>query len=302
MRLASLTPSNTELAAFLGLGESVVGVDDWSDWPSLLVDRAAKLGPDLQIDLGRVAGLEPDLVLASLSVPGMERVVEGLEERGLPHIVLAPKSLGAVVEDARRLGRAVGVPVRGDALARAMQTGLAAIGDGVRGAVAAEGRPRVYWEWWPKPAIAAGGPGWMSELLAVAGGENVFADRPEESLEVSPDEVVDAAPDQFAACWCGSLQRVQALARVRQREGWDGVSALGRDEHVLLLPESLFGRPGPRLVEGARSLAAALHPSAAGELPPAFAWLPDDLKSDLPLTDPMTEPQRGAAPPGVRHE
>ena len=72
MRLVSLCPSNTEILFALGLGPKVVGVDDWSDWPEEAKDLP-RVGGDLNADLDRVAGLRPDLVLASLSVPGMER-------------------------------------------------------------------------------------------------------------------------------------------------------------------------------------------------------------------------------------
>ncbi len=89
MRLVSLCPSNTEIACGLGLGPQLVGVDDWSDWPPEVAGKP-RVGSDLTADLDRVAALSPDLVLASLSVPGMERNVAGLAARNLPHIVLDP--------------------------------------------------------------------------------------------------------------------------------------------------------------------------------------------------------------------
>src|SRR5512146_116863 len=108
MRLVSLCPSNTEILFALGLGEQVVGVDDWSDWPAE-VAGLPRVGGDLTSDLDRVAALRPDLVLASLSVPGMERNVEGLGARGLPHLVLNPHSLDEVLGDILAVGEACGV-------------------------------------------------------------------------------------------------------------------------------------------------------------------------------------------------
>ncbi|MDX1612036.1 MAG: ABC transporter substrate-binding protein, partial [Candidatus Thermoplasmatota archaeon] len=87
-RIVSLAPSNTELVAFLGLADHLVGVDDWSDWPPSVL-HLPQVGPDLQIDMDAVVELDPDLVLASLSVPGMEPVVEALAATGLDHLVLA---------------------------------------------------------------------------------------------------------------------------------------------------------------------------------------------------------------------
>lgn len=73
MRVASLCPSNTEILAYLGLTDQLVAVDDYSDWPAA-VNTLPKLGPDLSIDMNAVEKAKPDLVLASLSVPGMEKI------------------------------------------------------------------------------------------------------------------------------------------------------------------------------------------------------------------------------------
>src|SRR5574342_66369 len=91
-RIVSLAPSNTEIAFALGLGPQVVGVCDDSDFPKG-VEAVTRVGRDLQIDATKVAGLKPDLVLASLSVPGMERCVNAVRAQGLEALVLAPTRL-----------------------------------------------------------------------------------------------------------------------------------------------------------------------------------------------------------------
>src|SRR3972149_12020451 len=106
-RIVSLTCSNTEILFALGLGARVIGVDDWSDFP-LEVKALPKVGPDLKIDMAKVAALEPDLVLASLSVPGMERNLPGLERLGLPFLVLEPRSLDDVFKDIETISAATG--------------------------------------------------------------------------------------------------------------------------------------------------------------------------------------------------
>src|SRR5690606_14154443 len=88
-RIVSLCPSNTEILYLLGLKDRIVGVDDYSDWPKE-VNRLPKCGPDLDIDIDKVKSLRPDLVIASLSVPGMEKNIEGLKREGIPHLILAP--------------------------------------------------------------------------------------------------------------------------------------------------------------------------------------------------------------------
>ncbi len=80
MRLISICPSNTELLAYLGLTSQLVGIDDYSDWPTS-IQNLPRLGPDLSIRMDEVEALNPDLVLASLSVPGMERNIDQLVKR-----------------------------------------------------------------------------------------------------------------------------------------------------------------------------------------------------------------------------
>jgi len=84
MRIVSLTCSNTEIVCALGLSHYLVGVDNHSDYPAEVVAHLPRVGPDLDIDAQRVAALKPDLVLASLTVPGHERILDRLRAAKLP--------------------------------------------------------------------------------------------------------------------------------------------------------------------------------------------------------------------------
>lgn len=104
MRLISICPSNTELVAYLGLVDQLVGVDDFSDLP-IAVKNLPQLGPDLSINMDALEALRPDLVLASLSVPGMEKNIQALKERNIPHIVFNANSLDEIAQDLLTLGK-----------------------------------------------------------------------------------------------------------------------------------------------------------------------------------------------------
>lgn len=279
MRLASLTPSNTEVVAFLGKLDELVARDDFSDWPPAVED-VTNVGPDLQIDVDELAGLDPDLVLAARSVPGMEEVNERLAEADLPHVVLAPKSLADIQDEVHQIANALGVEERGRRLAAAMGEGIAAI----EAALADVEPVDVYWEWWPNPAYTPGNEGWTHEVIAKAGGRNVFGDRDTQSLAVELAEVQAADPDVVAMCWQGTLHPKQNRERFRKREegAWGKLRA-AKTDRILLMPEELYGRPGPRIVEGLRQLAAELHPDRRASLPEPYAWVPDELKGKLPL-------------------
>lgn len=110
-RLVTLAPSNAEVVDALGAFDRVFACEDSSDYPAS-VAKLPRLGPDLDPDLERVAALTPDLVLSSLSVPGMERVVTELRARGIPQVVLAPRSVAEVLDDLRRVGERLGLSAR----------------------------------------------------------------------------------------------------------------------------------------------------------------------------------------------
>jgi iron complex transport system substrate-binding protein len=256
-RIVSLSASNTEILCALGLAEHLVGVDTWSDYPPA-VRTLPKVGRELDIDMAAVAALQPDLVAACLSVPGMERNIPRLEEAGLPYVAVAPVGLESVFDNIRRLGEATDRQQHAADLVDRLQGRLEAVRRRV--ATVAE-RPRVYWEWWPQPLVAAAGKSWMTTIIAMAGGDNVFADREEESAKVQLEEVLVRRPDVILACWCGARTPPTA-ERVAARPGWESATAV-QSGRVHVLPEAYFARPGPRLADGLELLAAVLHPERA---------------------------------------
>lgn len=254
MRVVSLAPSNTEIVWALGLAHLLVGVDDHSDFPPEVVATLPRVGPDLQVDVDRVEALRPDLVLASLSVPGMERNVEELRRRGIPHLTLNPTDLEGVLADIRAVGEALGVPDRAEELIRSLRARMEAV---ARRHAGADPPLRVYWEWWPRPLIVPGRHSWINEMCRLAGARNVFEDLDAASRPVQPEDVLSRDPDAIVVCWCGSLQRVQDAEKVRSRPGWERVRAV-REGRIYAVPEELFGRPGPRLADGVDLLASLL--------------------------------------------
>lgn len=252
-RVVSVVASNTEIVCALGLGERLVGLDNFSDFPPE-VQHLPRVGRDLEIDVARVAALRPDLVLASLSVPGMERVVARLGEAGLAFVVVPSGSWQRLWDGITLVAEALGAPERG----RDLGAELRARAERVAASVPPDApRPSVYWEWWPRPPITAGGPSWITEMCALAGGRNLFADLERESGPVEPDEVARRDPDIVALCYCGA-RKLPDPAKLLERPGWAGLSAM-RKKRVYTFLEPCFGRPGPRLLDGLEHLAAILR-------------------------------------------
>lgn len=245
-RVVALACSNTEIVCALGCAHLLVAVDDHSDFPVGVVNALPRVGPDLGIDVERVASLSPDLVLASLSVPGHERVVENLKRKGLPFIAPEPRSVEDVYANIRQIGALLSVPERADALVAEMQRELAP-------APPSASAPRILIEWWPKPVIAPGRDSWVNQVLAAAGAQNPLAERAVKSTPLSDEDAAALRPDASVISWCGVRLEKYRPDVVLRRPAWQGLELVER-RRVFRISEAWLGRPGPRLVEGARAL------------------------------------------------
>ncbi len=253
MRVVSLTCSNTEIVCALGQGATLVGVDDHSDYPTDVLEGLPRVGKDLSIDIDKVMALNPDLILASLTVPGHERVVADVEKTGVPYIAPRPQSLADVGDDIRTIAALLGVPHTGEHLCRQLvdQTPQIRLSK----------TPSVLVEWWPKPVIVPAQQSWVTDLIRQAGGHNPFGDLSAESTPITAQQATDIAPDLIVVSWCGVPEHKLNTHQVLRRKGWEHVPAV-QHQRVVIIPESLLGRPGPRLIEGYQVLKRVIRETA----------------------------------------
>ncbi|ARI78143.1 cobalamin-binding protein [Halobacillus mangrovi] len=254
MRIVSICPSNTEIVAYLGQTDMLVGVDNYSDYPDQ-VKQLPKLGPDLSIDMEKVANLKPDLVLASLSVPGMEKNIEGLKETGLPYIILNANHLYEIADDIRRVGKELHIEKEGNKKADEF---LREIEEFRTMAQKIEHKPSLYWEWWPKPIFTPGKSNWLTEISELAGASNVFESESEASVQTDWEEVRKRNPDHICMVWVGVKEDKMNPDLLKKRPGWMEMEAV-KNNRIHVLEESLFCRPSPRLLEGLRKLKSVLE-------------------------------------------
>lgn len=265
-RIVSLAPNLTEIVFALGLGDRLVGVTDFCDYPPA-ARHVARVGGVTSPSAEQVLALEPDLVLATTAGNGREEIL-ALARLGLPVVVTDPRDLDAVADSFVLIARAAGAAEAGEQLAAAFRGRL----DAVRRALAGAPRPRTLLLVWPEPLIAAGPRTFLSRLLELAGAVNALAAAEswapstaaaypviglESFLALAPEVIVLAAQQGTTL---GALAR---LSRYRE------VPAI-RDGRVAAIDQAILFRPGPRLVEAAEQLARALHgpgvlESAAGQ-------------------------------------
>jgi iron complex transport system substrate-binding protein len=267
-RIVSFCPSNTELLFAMGLGDCVVGVDNYSDYPEE-VKTLPKVGPDLHVDVQKVQSLEPDLVLCSLSVPGMEHVVQAISDTGIRYITLSPHSIEDILLDIDTIASAVypsHTPDHVKQLSQNARDRVESIREGIN-SLQTSSLPRLYWEWWSKPVYSPGGRNWLTEVSALAGAINIFADVDADSVCDDGKRVIAQRPDYALFVWTGIPQHKVPLQKLLQRrhDGWDQTPAYQLN-HIYVLSEGLYCRPSLRLIDGLEQLTALLHPDIAARL------------------------------------
>ncbi len=247
MRIVSLTCSNTEIVFFLGCAHLLVGIDNHSDYPPEIVRNIPRVGPDLGIDVERVVSLKPDLVLASLTVPGHEKIVERLQSAGLPYVALEPIRLENIYTDIHHVGELLGAEAKAKQCIHRMKKTILST-------KSHECNPHsLLIQWWPNPVIAPGKMSWTEDLLDAAGLFNPIGDREVKSTPLTNEEIVDLNPDAIAISWCGVPYRKYRPQVIYRNETWRNTKFV-KNECVFKIPEAHLGRPSPRLVDGFAAL------------------------------------------------
>jgi len=207
--------------------------------------------------------LAPDVILTqdqcevcAVSLADVERAVCAWIGSAPRIVSLRPHSMADVYADIGRVATALGRAVDGDALVARMQTRIAAIA----AATAARPKPRLAFIEWIDPPMSGGH--WMPELIAAAGGTNLFGETGAGSPWITWDDVAAADPDVILVAPCGYDIPVTAreMGVLAGNAIWEGLRAVLEGHVYVADGNAYFNRPGPRLVESAEILAEILHP------------------------------------------
>ena len=256
-RVVSLVPNVTEMLYAVGAGAQVVGVSTYDDFPPE-TKTLPRVGALLDPDTERIFSLRPDLVI----VYGSQTELEGQFTRaGIRVYGYRHAGVDNVLQAIRDVARLTGHTPDGERVVTALRSRLDAIRTRVRG----RPRPRTMFvvgrdSGALRGVYASGGVGFLHELLAIAGGDDAFADIKRESVQPSNETMIVRAPEVIIEVHSGDSPSPDVLRK--ERAVWNALPSVPavRNNRVYLLYGSYLMAAGPRLGQAAEALARVLHP------------------------------------------
>lgn len=249
-RIVCLTEETVETLYLLGQQHRIVGVTGYAVRPPQVRKEKPRVGAFTSADVPKIMALRPDLVLTFSDLQA--DIAAALLREGVEVHAFNQRDVAGILRMIRTLGALTGCTAAADALAQGYEARLAAVA-----ATPRPDRPRVWFEEWDEPLISA--IGWVSELITIAGGEDVFAElaasRGAKGRILLPDQVLDRRPEVILASWCG---KKVVPAKIAARPGWAALPAVAQGRiHEIKSP--LILSPGPAaLTDGLDAILAAL--------------------------------------------
>ena len=252
-RIVCLTEEPTEVLYALGEEHRIVGISGFTVRPPRARREKPKVAAFLSARVDDIVALEPDLAIGFSDIQA--DIAQALIKRGVEVWISNHRSVEGIYGYVRRLGALVGAHDKAERYARELEAHVEAVREL---ASKLPRRPRVYFEEWDDPQISC--IRWVSELIGIAGGDDIFPERAASSLAreriiADPADVTRRAPDIIMGSWCGKKFRPE---RVAARDGWDRIAAV-RDAELHEIKSPLILQPGPAaLTDGLDALHAVI--------------------------------------------
>ncbi len=248
-RIVCLTEEPTEVLYALGEQHRIAGISRFTVRPPEAPRERPRVSAFTSADIDGILALEPDLAIGFSDIQA--DIARDLIKAGVEVWISNHRTVDGILSYIRRLGAMVGVPEKADRYAEDLGRRL---GEIRAAADRLPRRPRVYFEEWDDPMIS--GIGWVSELIGIAGGDDIFPEKAKASLArdriiSDPTAVVERSPDVILASWCG--KKFQP-ARLISRPGWDAIPAVASGE-VHEIDAAIILQPGPAaLTDGVETI------------------------------------------------
>lgn len=253
-KIVSLAPSNTEILFALGLGDKIVGVTDYCNYPTEATTKPSVGAYDVP-NIETIVAMDPDLVLATDAQS--QEIYQQLENRGLTVVAIIPHTLAEVLDTISLIGRITGQDNEAADLVASLQSRIDAVTEKTSQLNAAQ-KPRTFYIIWNDPIWTTGATTFEDSLIGMAGGTNI-AHSLNGYASISLEAVLDANPQvMIAGVGMGTgedvpLQFIQTESRLA------GTNARinGR---IYSINMDIIARPGPRIVDALEELFGLIHP------------------------------------------
>jgi iron complex transport system substrate-binding protein len=254
-RIVSLVPATTEMLFAVGAGNRVVGVGSFDRFPPE-IDKIQRVGALLDPDVERILSLRPELVVVYRSQTDL---LAQLARAQIPAFVYAHAGLADVTATLRELGARVGVGDRANTLAADIERRI----ETTRKRYAGGRRPKTLIVMGRdgfalRGIYASGGIGFLHDMLAVAGGDNVFADAKRQAVQATSELIIARAPEVILELRADPMDQATEAKELRVWGALASVPAVrNRRVHIIVDPRTVI--PGPRVADAVDVLARALH-------------------------------------------
>jgi iron complex transport system substrate-binding protein len=237
-RIVCLTEETVETLYLLGEQDRIVGISGYVVRPQQARREKPRVSAFTSANIDKILALTPDLVLTFSDLQA--DIAADLIRRGLNVHAFNQRSIAGILDMIRMLGAMVDAGERAQQLVGTLKARLA---EARNRAECLPKRPRVFFEEWDDPLIS--GIGWVSELVEIAGGIDIFADRAKQGAAkdrvATIDEAVARKPDLIIGSWCGKKFRPE---RVMARPGFEQIPAV-QHQYLYEIKSSLILQPGP---------------------------------------------------------
>jgi len=253
LRIISLAPATTEILFALGLGDEIVGVSSFCDYPPRAREKE-KVGTFSHPNVEKILSLKPDIIFGT----GLEQasVVTMLRGLGLKVCVSDPASTGELFYSIKEIASLTGKDKEADSLIAEMRREIKAI-EVRRKADRAKGKPKVFVEIWNDPLLTAAKESFINELIKIAGARNIAGDVRRAYVHFSAEEVIYRDPDCIILTY---MSKRMPLGALKSRPGWQNMTAVRENRIYNDIDSDTLLRPAPRLVEGLRELEKRFYP------------------------------------------
>jgi iron complex transport system substrate-binding protein len=255
LKIVSMAPSNTEILYAIGAGSSVIGRDEFSDYPAEAKNLPSVGGSMGKYNFEQIAKLQPDLVLASsLNTPEQVKALEDLKIT--VYVLTNPITIDGLYTNLETVGQLSGHSSDAAKLVDSLKQRVKVVTDAVGKAT---NQPKVFYELDgtdPAKPWTAGPGSYVDTFIKMAGGVNAAASLNSDYAQISQEELIAANPDIILL---GDGAYGVTPDQVAQRPGWNGISAV-QNKKVLTFDDNTVSRPGPRLADGLEMLYKIMHP------------------------------------------